>query len=82
MFVLDGITERAERWRRATEEERKAAKHLTVMTSPRHPAPSRWLSKLRYRMPIRTFFDGSAMGHVRKREWLEGRRARPRTEAM
>jgi hypothetical protein len=37
-----------------------------ILMSPLHPAPRRWLSKLKYRCPLHTYFDGSAAGHVRE----------------
>ena len=73
VLVSDGFTDEGKRWRRATEEERKTAKETLVAASTLHPAPSKWISKLKYRSPIRTYFDGSAAGHVRKKAWLESR---------
>ena len=71
VFVPDGITERGEHYRRATDAERKTAREAMIAMSTIHPAPSKWISKLRYRRPIRTCFNGSAAGHVRKATWLK-----------
>jgi len=58
-------------WRVATDEERRRPREMLITTSSIYPMPSAWLSKLRYRNPIRTFSNGSAAGHVRKKIWLE-----------
>ena len=71
VWVPDGFTEQGKRYRRATEEERKTARETLVAMSSLHPAPSKWISKLKYRKPVRTYFDGSAMGYVRKATWLK-----------
>ena len=64
-FVEDGITERGQRYRLATDEERQTAQDTLLAMSTFHPAPSRWLSKLRYRSRPVVYNDGSAAGHVR-----------------
>jgi hypothetical protein len=49
--------------------------------------PRRWLSQLSFRSKIKTFSNGSGVGHVRKDEWLSGGepsrpfRFSPRTDA-
>lgn len=70
VFVPDGVTEDEERYRRATEEERLTATRTMQVMSSRYPEPLRWFSKLRHRNPPKVYYDGSAMGYVRKREWL------------
>ena len=72
VLVPDGSTEQGQRYRRATEEERRTSQHTLVAMSMHHPAPSRWMSKLKYRSPVRAYSDGSAVGHVRKLTWLRG----------
>ncbi len=71
VFVADGSNEQGQRYRRATEEERTSEKETLVLMHTLHPEPSKWPSKIKYRHPIRTYSDGSAVGHVRKKEWLE-----------
>ena len=47
-----------------------------VTMSNYHPRPQRWISKLKWRKPMKTFSNGSAVGHVRRPEFaiLEYRR--------
>jgi hypothetical protein len=71
VLVPDGFSERGEHYRRATDEERTTAQRSVLVLSSLHPAPSKWISKLKYRSPIRTYSDGSAMGHVRNMAWLK-----------
>ena len=71
VFVRNGFTEEGERYRRATEEERRTARERVVVGSTLHPVPSKWISRLKYRRRVRTYFDGSAVGHVRKKAWLK-----------
>lgn len=76
-FVPVGENEQGERFRRATEEERRTSPQTMVLMSALHPAPRKWLSKLKYRSPPHTYFDGSAAGHVREATRLIDQRARP-----
>ena len=76
VFLPDGFTEQGKRYRHATEEERKTARETLVAGSAIHPAPSKWISKLKYRSPVRTYSNGSAAGHVRKAIWLNPDRRR------
>lgn len=79
VFVPVAVSEKGEYYRAATEIERTTAPETLFMSSSLHPAPSIWVSKLKYRSPIRTHFNGSAVGHVRMQKWLEpDRRRRPR----
>lgn len=71
VWVPDGSTEEGDRYRRATEKETRTAPERMVAMSGLHAAPSGWISKLKYRHPLRTYFDGSAAGHVRKAKWLK-----------
>lgn len=70
VLVPDGVTEEGERYRRATEEERRTGQHMLIAMSMFHTAPSKWISKLKYRSPVRAHSDGSAVGYVRKKAWL------------
>ena len=74
VLVPDGFTEQGHRYRRATEEDRKTAPETLTAVSICHPAPSKWISKLRFRDRVQTYYDGSAVGHVRKATWLNGDR--------
>lgn len=42
-----------------------------IHQSSEYPIPSAWVSQLTYRRPTKTFFNGTAAGHVRKEEWLK-----------
>jgi hypothetical protein len=78
-FVPDGESEHAEHYRPGTVEEARAAKRSLVGVQFNYPEPDRWIPGLRYRSNPTTFFNGTAMGHVRKREWLyRGRDDPPR----
>jgi hypothetical protein len=60
-------------WKEVTLDETQVPNSRSIVrTTFRYPIPSAWLSHLKYRNPIRTFYNGSAVGHVRKQEWLEG----------
>jgi hypothetical protein len=71
VFVLDKSSDQGEHYRRATKEERVTARETLVSMHVLHPSPSNWLSKLKYRSAIRTYSNGSAVGHVRQKIWLE-----------
>lgn len=66
------------RYRVGTREEGEAAREAIVQMAFKYPVPSRWLSGLTYRNPPKTFYEGTAVGHVRKPEWLRSRRNRRR----
>lgn len=72
-FVPVSRTVDGEILRRATEEERLTARRSMIQSYPIYPEPTRWVSRLKYRDPIRTFSNGSAIGHMRKKEWLISR---------
>ena len=59
-----------EELRIATEEEKKGKGPFVIQTISVFPAPRLWPSFLRYRDPLRMFSNGSAIGYVRKQEWL------------
>jgi Protein of unknown function (DUF4238) len=70
MFVPDGETEDAEHYRPGTVDEARAAKRSLEAVRFNYPEPDRWIPGLRYRTNPKTFFNGTSVGHVRKREWL------------
>jgi hypothetical protein len=57
-------------YRSAKPGEEMTARQMLLATSFRYPTPSSWPSKLRMREKVKTFENGSAVGHVRKAEWL------------
>jgi hypothetical protein len=59
-----------EAYRTGSAEEEATARETIVMTSFRQPEPPSWLSLLKFRSKLKTFSNGSAVGHVRKAEWL------------
>jgi hypothetical protein len=59
-----------EAYKRGTAEEEANARETLVMTSFRQPEPPDWPSVLKFRSKPKTFWNGSAVGHVRKAEWL------------
>jgi hypothetical protein len=52
-------------------EEGKAAQRALIEWSFIYPTPSTWMSGLKFRSDPRTFSNGSAVGKVRKKAWLE-----------
>jgi hypothetical protein len=64
----------SEVYRRGSADEEANAIETIVMTSFRQPEPTKWPSLLKFRSKPKTFFNGSAVGHVRKAEWLRGAR--------
>jgi hypothetical protein len=57
-------------FKEATKEEAHAAERSMIHTQIKHPAPSRWLSQIKYRNPIKTYHNNTGVGHVRRGEWL------------
>lgn len=55
------------------DEAKKAGKSLMQM-SVKYPEPSRWFPPLKFRGKPKTFYEGTGVGHVRKKEWLRGNR--------
>ncbi len=74
-LIPDGVDEIGERYVLGTFDEARQAGHSMIQLTSRHPEPTRWLSAITYRSSPRTFYNGSAAGHVRKAEWL-GKRDR------
>ena len=70
VYVRDQTVSDAEVYRTATPEEEAAAREVIVATGFQFPAPSRWPTQIKYRSKPKTFYNGSAIGHVRKAEWL------------
>jgi hypothetical protein len=74
-FVPDGEDEFREHYRPGTIEQGREAKRSLIAVRFNYPEPDRWIPGLRYRAKPVTFNNGTGMGHVRKREWLNrGRR--------
>jgi hypothetical protein len=69
-YVPDGETDDAEHYRPGTVEEGRVAKRSLVSIQFNFPEPDRWVPGLRYRSNPTTFFNGTGVGYVRKREWL------------
>lgn len=62
-----------ERYRVASAEERQQPReHSLLHLQSTHRRPPRWLSKLRFRNPMKYHFNGTGVGYTRHREWLEG----------
>jgi Protein of unknown function (DUF4238) len=61
-------------YRRGSADEEANAIEAIVMTSFRQPEPTTWPSVLKFRSKPKTFCNDSAVGHVRKAEWLSGAR--------
>ena len=61
-------------YRRGSAHEEANAIETIVTTSFRQPEPTTWPSVLKFRSKPKTFCNGSAVGHVRKAEWLSGAR--------
>lgn len=72
-FVPDGEDEHAEHYRPGTVDEGRAAKRSLLAVRFNFPQPERWIPGLRFRDKPKTFYNGTGIGHVRKREWLRGR---------
>lgn len=64
-----------------SEEERSEAREKLVHMASVFPTSTTWATEIKLRSPSRTYQNGSALGMVRKREWLtaEGRGDRPST---
>jgi hypothetical protein len=57
-------------YRSGSADEEASTVETMVMTSFRQPEPQSWPSVLKFRSKPKTFSNGSAVGHVRKAEWL------------
>lgn len=71
VLVPDQVTSSFESFRLATEEEIKTSKRRVLHGSSVFPSPRTWISRIQYRDPVRVYSNGSALGHVRRREWLK-----------
>ena len=65
---------RLEKYRRGTPEEEMTAKETIIMTSFQYPEPTNWPSKFKLRKNVKTFYNGTGIGHVRKAEWLSSKK--------
>lgn len=70
VFVSLGRQGTREDFRLATEEDKKGKGPFMIQSINVYPVPRQWPSFLRYRDPLRMFSNGSAIGYVRKEEWL------------
>jgi hypothetical protein len=61
-------------YRIGTREEGKATGSALLDMRFVYPIPSRWFPQLKYRSKQKTFYNGTGVGHVRKKEWLRGDR--------
>ena len=70
MLILHSETGENKTYRVANPDEQKAANltHTELLSRK----PRRWTSQLSFRSKIKTFSNGSSVGHVRKEEWLSG----------
>lgn len=76
VFVRDYSVADKEVYKRGTPEEEAASKHEVIATAFQYPNPSSWPTPIRLRNKPKMYSNGSAIGYVRKPEWLEGRRVR------
>jgi hypothetical protein len=60
-------------YREGTLDEAKKAGTSLVQLSFAYPQPSRWFPPLKFRSKPRTYYNGTAIGHVRKADWLRSR---------
>ncbi len=74
-FVPDGKDQNGERYRSTEDKEFEGATEGIISVGFNYPSPAIWLSKLKFRNSPKMYSNGSAVGFVRKREWLtrEGR---------
>lgn len=72
MLILHSENSDSKTYRVARHNEQEAA-NLTH-TERLSRKPQRWPSQLSFRSKIKTFSNGSSVGHVRKEEWLSGDR--------
>jgi len=72
-LVFDGEDERGERYREGSLAEAKKAGKSLVQMSFKYPQPTKWFAPLKFRSKLKTFSNGTAVGHVRTKEWLEKR---------
>jgi Protein of unknown function (DUF4238) len=68
--LRDPKTGRMEKYREGTPEEEQTARETLAATSFEFAEPFIWLSKLKFRDKPRYYNNGTAIGYVRKAEWL------------
>jgi hypothetical protein len=61
-----------QRYRVGTLEEGKKAGQSLMAMSFKYPVPRRWFPPLKFRPKLKTFYEGTGVGHVRKEAWLRG----------
>ena len=57
-----------------SDQERIDAKEKLIHLRSEFPTSTTWATEIKFRDPVRTFSNGSAMGMVRQREWLTSRK--------
>jgi hypothetical protein len=67
-----------ERYRVGTLEEAKQAGTSLMKMSFKYPVPTQWFPPLKFRSKLKTFYEGTGVGHVRKEEWLSPQSMRDR----
>jgi hypothetical protein len=70
VYVRDYADPSKERYKIGTPEEEAASTEEIIRTSFEYPRPSSWPSQIQMRTKQKMFSDGSAVGYVRKAEWL------------
>lgn len=75
-ICVEDVDRRHGFYRLATEQEQAGRGPFLLRTGNVYPPPRRWPSILRFRQKPRTFSNGTAVGHVRKAEWLTRDEAR------
>jgi hypothetical protein len=68
--LRDPRTGQMEKYREGTPEEEQTARETLAATSFEFAEPFIWLSKLKFRDKPRYYNNGTAIGYVRKAEWL------------
>lgn len=71
-LVQSSDDDKGTNFRKATDEEFATAPKSMIIQSALYPSPSSWPSPLKFRNPPKTFSNGSGIGLVRKKEYLEG----------
>jgi hypothetical protein len=71
VLIPGGRSDGRETYRAArTQQEREEASEKIIHIASEFPASINWATEIMLRNPARTYQDGSAMGMLRKREWL------------
>jgi Protein of unknown function (DUF4238) len=69
-FVPDGDLPEGTRWRRGSLEEELTTKRALILSSAHYPRPIEFPLFIKYRQKPKAFSNGSAIGFVRKAEWM------------